>query len=299
MDTFHLMKPDFEIIDERETNVRNAFRYCEAVARRHYENFPVASLLIPRSLRPFVASIYAFARQADDFADEGTLAPEDRLRLLSEWEERLDACFEGSAEHPIFVALAATVQECHIPKEPLFDLLRAFRMDVTTKRFPTFAEVAGYCVYSANPIGRLVLHIFREGQADMSEYSDDICTALQLANFWQDIAVDLTKDRVYIPLEDLGRFGYTERQLRNRVVNEPFRELMKFQVERTKEFFIRGRPLLRAVSTKRLRHELEMTWNGGMTILRKIEAAGYDVFRHRPRITHLDTTRLLMKTLLG
>ncbi len=219
-----------------------AFAFCEQLAKSHYENFPVASFLIPREKRPYIWTLYAFARIADDFADEGESTAERRLEMLDDWGEHLNECFKGNATHPVFIALTETVRKFSIPKEPLADLLAAFRMDVTTKRFPAFKDLLYYCKHSANPVGRLVLHVFENAAERTAALSDNVCTALQLANFWQDVSVDWRKGRLYIPLEDLDRFGYTEKDLDNKVVDERFGKLMAFEVERTRDLFGKGKP---------------------------------------------------------
>lgn len=276
----------------------DAFLYCERVAKEHYENFPVASLAVPRSLRRYVWAIYAFARAADDFADEGSRPPSERLESLDDWERRLDDAVAGGPAGPVFVALRETVDRTGLPVQPLRDLLTAFRMDVTVSRRRTFGELLEYCAFSANPVGRLVLHLFDAATTPALERSDDICTALQLANFWQDIALDLRKGRVYLPLDDLQRFGYTEDDLRASTVDSRFRELMEFQVERTRSLFLRGRPLLGMVSG-RLRFDLDLTWRGGMAILDAIQRSGYDVFRSRPVVGPIDRARILATSILG
>ena len=278
-------------------SIRKAFEYCEGITRRHYENFPVASLFIPVSLRPYVTAIYAFARTADDFADEGEFSVQERMTRLDEWEEKLDRCFEGEATDPIFVAIAETVSRCGIPKKPLADLLTAFRMDVTLNRFPTFHDLLGYCAHSANPVGRLVLYIFSSATERTMEFSDNICTALQLANFWQDVSVDWQKGRAYLPLEDLQRFGYTENDLAVGKYDERFRKLLKFQVDRTRRYFESGKPLL-AEAPDDLRFELRLTWFGGQTVLRKIEQADYNVFNKRHVITSLDKAGIFLKAIV-
>jgi len=278
--------------------VENAFSYCDTITRAHYENFPVASRFIPASLRRYVTAIYAFARTADDFADEGGLPVQERLSKLDEWGEELDRCFEGEASHPIFIALAETVSRCGIPKKPLADLLKAFRMDVTRSRFATFHDLLEYCAHSANPVGRLVLYIFSSATDRTMEFADNICTALQLANFWQDVSVDWRKGRVYLPLEDLQRFGYTENDLAAGRYDERFRHLLEFQVDRTRRYFESGKPLL-TEAPEDLKFELRLTWFGGQTILKKIEQAGYDVFTKRQVITSLDKIGIFLKAIAG
>lgn len=277
-------------------SIEAAFAHCERIARMHYENFPVASFFLGRAYRPYIASIYAYARTADDFADESTRRPEERLRKLDEWGEKLDRCFEGDADEPVFIALAETVRRCALPKKALADLLTAFRMDVVTNRYQTFDALLGYCTHSANPVGRLVLEVFRDASERTVELSDKICTALQLANFWQDISLDFAKGRLYIPLEDLERFGYTEQDLGQGVVNDRFRQLVRFEVERTAKMFEEGRPLLDAIGED-LRFELTLTWLGGRAILEKIAAAGYDVLTGRPTISPAGKASILLRAL--
>ncbi len=285
------------MLDAGRKSVADSYRYCEQLARRHYENFPVASWLLPRSLRPAVAAIYAFARTADDFADEGTRLPHERLSTLDEWQRNLDRCTEEEVDHPVFIALADVLAQHPIPKQLLADLLTAFRMDVTTQRYATFNDVLHYCRHSANPVGRIVLHLFGDYREDSGELSDKICTALQLTNFWQDVRLDAQKGRIYIPLEDMHRFGYTERELLKGTINEQFRELLRFQVSRTREFFQAGAALVRT-AVPQLRFELRLTWLGGMRILKKIEDAGFDVMTTRPTLRAVDKVSLLLKATL-
>jgi squalene synthase HpnC len=277
--------------------VDDAFAYCEHVARSHYENFPVASVFIPASKRKYVWNVYAFARAADDFADEGNFSVEERLAKLDTWSEQLEACYAGRANHAVFIALAETVERTGIPRQLLADLLTAFRMDVTTKRYNTFEDLLGYCRCSANPVGRLVLWIFGDVTERKLALSDSICTALQLTNFWQDIAEDWAKDRIYMPLEDMARFGYTESDLANGVVDSRFRELVKFQVDRTYGLFRQGAPLIQE-ATRQLRFELALTVHGGQRILRRIEGASYDVLRSRPTLSGIDKVTILFASLL-
>ena len=274
------------------SSVKAAFRVCERMAREHYENFPVASLLIPRDRRPYVAAIYAFARTADDIADEGGRSPQERLRLLEQVDVRLDSAYRGSPEVAVFIAIAETASRTGIPLALLRRLLAAFRMDVTRHRYQSFDDLLGYCRNSADPVGRLVLHIFGEFREELLVQSDSLCTALQLVNFWQDVVPDLARGRLYIPLEDLGRFGYTEADLAARRLDDRFRALMRFEVERTRAMFRRGRDLLRA-AVRPLRLELNLTYRGGMAILKKIETSGYDVLTDRPTLSTWDKIVLL------
>lgn len=273
--------------------VEESFRYCARITRGHYENFPVGSVLIPRASRPFVHAVYAFARAADDFADE-MKDPPRQLALLDAWGEELEAAFRGEARHPVFVALRETSRRLDIPIQEYRDLLEAFRMDVTVKRYATFDDVLGYCRYSANPVGRLVLYIHGRADPDLLGFSDSICTALQLANFWQDVEVDLRKDRIYIPACDMEAFGVTERDLLAHRVTDRYRRMMQFEVDRTRGIFQEGRALCERLSG-RLGIEIRATWLGGMEILRKVEAVGHDVFRRRPKITTGDKARILLR----
>jgi len=278
--------------------VEEAFAYCQHLAGKHYENFPVASFLIPRPLRPFVASIYAFARSADDFADEGDLPATHRLILLDDWEAKLNACYAGHADHPVFIALRATVEATGISRSLLAALLQAFRMDVVKHRYATFEEVMQYCGNSANPIGRLVLHTFGQANEQTLSLSDHVCTALQLTNFWQDVAGDYQKDRVYIPLEDLDRFGYTEYDLSRGVADDRFRAVIRFEVERTKKLFALGSPLL-ARTNGRLRRELGATLAGGRAILDSIERSGWNPLATRPTLAVSDKLWMIWSAILG
>ncbi|MBI4417389.1 MAG: squalene synthase HpnC [Ignavibacteriales bacterium] len=277
--------------------LRESYQYCEQLAFSHYENFPVASLLIPREKRKHVAAIYAFARIADDYADEPGLIAAERLEKLRTWEQQLSECYGGKAIHPVFVALGETANEFSIPQGLFHRLLKAFGSDVTTTRYEVFNDVLAYCTNSANPVGRLVLLLFGYVDKHLAILSDHICTALQLTNFWQDLSVDLAKDRIYLPLEDLRRFGVTVEELRSRKASEAFRHLMEFEVERTASLFEQGKPLLREVG-KDLRLQLRMTWLGGMEILSKIRRRDFDVLSHRPVLSGLDNARLVLKAIV-
>ena len=213
-------------------SAEDGFRYCETIARSHYENFPVASSFLPKEIRKYVWTIYAFARIADDYADEPGFTLAERMDNLNQWEQYLDECYNGNPTHRVFAALAETVDRFQIPIELFKNLLTAFRADITVKRYDTYEDVLAYCRNSANPIGRLVLLLLNYRSETMMQFSDSICTALQLTNFWQDVSVDLQKDRVYLPLEELEEFGYSEQDLFNQKVNNRFCDLMAFQVRR-------------------------------------------------------------------
>lgn len=248
----------------------------------HYENFPVASILLPRRLRPAVEAIYAFARSADDFADEGDLAPAERLARLAGYRASLLRLARGeAAPDPLFARLARAVREHRLPLQAFHDLLDAFSQDVVKQRYESFEEVLDYCRRSANPVGRLMLHLFGAATERNLRWSDAICTALQLTNFWQDLAVDLRKNQVYLPRDEMSRHGVTEADLFDGRADEPFRALMAFQVSRTRALLSSGAPLARAVAG-RSGLELRAVVQGGLRILERIDRVRGDVFRHRP-----------------
>ncbi|HKX29888.1 MAG TPA: squalene synthase HpnC [Blastocatellia bacterium] len=281
--------------------VAEAFAYCERIARRHYENFPVGSLLVPKHARKHVYSIYAFARAADDFADEGYddgIEEGQRLAALDDWERQLEAAYRGEAAHPVFIALAATVRELQLPIELFRALLSAFKQDVVKRRYAGFDEVLDYCERSANPVGRLVLLLFGYREEPLHRLADCICTGLQLANFWQDVAVDLRKDRIYLPADEMTRFKVSVEDLREGRFSEGYAALLRFQVERTRALFEQGRALPDLVGG-RLAIELRLTWLGGVRILERIAEQGYDTLRARPRITTLDKIRLVVRSLVA
>ena len=260
--------------------LEEAFAYCEARTKAHYENFPVG-LFVPRARRPYVYAIYTFARAADDFADE-PIYEGVRQQKLEQWEALLEAAYRGEAEGPIFVALAETVRKLEVPKQLLLDLLSAFKQDTVKSRYASWEELIDYCRRSANPVGRLVLHVFEEKDPALPPLSDAICTGLQLANHWQDLALDLGKDRIYVPRELLAAHGVPEWDLNAGRVTDGFRSLMQELIRRTRSLFDRGRPLCDCIG-RELSFEMRLTWLGGSGILDAIERAGYDVFRRRPR----------------
>ncbi len=274
-----------------------AFAECERIARAHYENFTLGSRLLPRPLRRHIAAVYAFARTADDLADE-TPDPARAVAGLDEWERELRACYAGRPAHPIFVALAETIERFAIPIEPFLRLLTAFRMDVEFRGFETFDELRGYCAHSANPVGHLVLYLFESADAERRARADDICTALQLTNFWQDLGVDLDKGRVYLPREDLARFGYSQDDLARRAVTPAFGELMRFQCARTRQLFHRGLPLADMLSRRRGREVRLFAW-GGLAILDRLERVGYDAFTARPTLSRWAKAGLVARAFIG
>ena len=254
----------------------------------HYENFPVASLMVPAALRPAVGAIYRFARNADDFADEGPLSPKARLAALDGYERALDAIEAGNPPaEPPFPELAAAVRRHGLPLQLFRDLLSAFRQDVVTTRYETFERVLDYCRRSANPVGRLMLTLYGADTPANGCWSDAICTALQLINFWQDVAADWQKGRVYLPGEDLARFGVTEAHIADARCDDAWRALMNFQSSRARALLESGRPLTRALPW-RLRLEISGVLAGGHRILDGIDAAEGDVFRRRPKLSRTD-----------
>ena len=274
-------------------NVDEAYAACARLARTHYENFPVASALVPKRMRPHIAAIYAFARTADDFADEGTRPPQERLRLLDDWLARLHACVApgfapaGSDHDALFVALGRTMLDCALPL-PLFeDLLSAFRQDVMTTRYETWADLLDYCRRSANPVGRLVLRVAGHSDNDLDRASDALCSALQLTNFWQDFARDWTHGRLYVPLADMRGAGAREDDLAARRLTPEWRAALAEMARRTRALFDEGRPVCNGVAG-RLRYELRATWLGGRHVLDAIERSQFDVFTGRPALRALD-----------
>jgi len=236
--------------------------------------------------------VYAFARIADDFADEGDDAPAVRLRNLDLWQSNLDDAYRGKADQPVFIALRETAERTGVPKSLFADLLTAFRMDVTTHRYRSAAEILQYCAYSANPVGRIVLHIFDGANQRAFDHSDMICTGLQLANFAQDLSVDWARGRLYVPLDDLERIGYTEYDLKEGTVDRRFMDVMKIQVERARALLVGGSPLL-GEAPRGIRFELALTVRGGLAILKRVEQAGFDVLRRRPVIPILEKGRIV------
>jgi squalene synthase HpnC len=283
-----------EAAQARYTTER-AEAYTRWLATHHYENFHVASFLLPKRLHQDFYNLYAYCRWADDLGDEiGDRA--ESLRLLGWWREQLEAMYAGLASHPVFVALRGTVERHAIPPEPFADLIRAFEQDQTVTRYETWREVYGYCRYSANPVGRVVLYLCGYSDAERQRLSDATCTGLQLANFWQDVTVDLDKDRVYIPLEVLDRHGYTIADLHARRWTPACRAVMEEIVGRAREFFLEGLPLAQKVD-RRLALDIDLFSRGGMRILDKIAEQGYNVLSQRPAISKLERVGLLLGSL--
>ena len=278
-----------------------AYAECEQLARTHYENFPVASLLLPKRMRPAIAAIYAFARRADDFADEPGLADAERLRRLDDWQERLRRCTSPGApaatpEDLVFVALGDAIRAHQLPLSLFEDLLSAFRQDVTVTRYATWADVLDYCSRSANPVGRLVLLVGGYRDEERARRSDDICTALQLTNFWQDFARDWRNGRLYVPLADRDRAGAEEADLAAGRLTPAWREALREVTARTRALFERGRPLCDMVDG-RLKLELRFTWLGGTRILERLERSGFTIFDHRPTLAAGDAVSLVWRAI--
>lgn len=307
------LPPEYAI-PEVAPSLAEAQAFCKRLAESHYENFSVATWFLPERVRPHFYSVYAYCRISDDLGDEVGDAGES-LRLLDEWEAELNATYMSLVQptpidvrmnveklepgpppphvgprHPVFIALRETIRECDIPREPFADLLTAFRQDQRVGRYETFDDVLGYCRYSANPVGRLVLYTCGYRDEYRHQLSDYTCTALQLANFWQDVWPDYGKNRIYLPLESLRRFGVTEDDIANRRATPEFLAMMKFEVERAREWFEKGLPLAKTLD-KELAVDIELFTRGGQEILNAIERQGYDVLRARPSISK---TRKLM-----
>jgi squalene synthase HpnC len=275
----------------------DAFRFCEACVRTHHENFPVASRFVPSDLRRYVWALYAFARTADDFADEPEYEGR-REALLDNWESQLENAFHGRAEHPVFVALRETVEQRDLPILPLRDLLTAFRMDLHTTRYPTWSALRNYMQHSAAPVGQIILYTFGYRDPALHRFADEISVALELTHFIQDLAHDVERGRLYLPLEDLAHFGVPEADLVTRRDDAPtpeVRDLLRFEVARARSLFERGHPLVGKLG-RDFGFELGLIWQGGMNILDQIERADYDVFTHRPSLRTRDKAKMVLKS---
>jgi squalene synthase HpnC len=316
------LPPEYAIPD-RAPSLAEAQQYCSRLAHSHYENFSVVTWFLPKHLHQHFYNVYAYCRISDDLGDE-VGDPQQSLALMDEWEselnatylslveppaidvrqdaEKLHADFSGrnlvSPRHPVFIALRETIRECDIPRAPFADLLTAFRQDQTVTRYPTFDDVLGYCKNSANPVGRLVLYLCGYRDAERQRLSDYTCTALQLANFWQDVAVDYGKGRIYLPLASLAKFGVSENDIAQRRATPQFLEMMKFEVGRAREWFQQGLPLA-AMVDKHLALDLELFSRGGLEILNAIERQGYDVLQRRPAISKPRKLWLLARAAMG
>ncbi len=273
-------------------SLAESYAYCADLARSHYENFTVISRFTPRQHRPALEAVYAFCRHTDDLGDE---AEGDRLALLDEWEAELTRAYTGEPTHPIMVALQDTIRRAQIPEEPFRKLIEANRMDQGLGRFETYADVLHYCDHSANPVGRMVLYVLGEASEENVRLSDATCTALQLANFWQDVARDYAMGRIYIPLEDMRAFGCTEEQIANGAADKAFRDLMRCEVDRAQALFEEGLPLAARLSG-RARLAIALFSKGGMRVLDAIRKQDYDVLRERPVVTRSRKLWLIVST---
>jgi squalene synthase HpnC len=274
----------------RTSALSQAFAACERLAKSHYENFTVVSWFFPKRLLPSMYAIYAFCRHTDDLGDE---AAGDRLALLDAWEADLRRCYTGTPEHPYLHALQATIQRHQMPLDIFLRLIEANRMDQRTKRYPTYQDVLRYCEHSATPVGRMVLHVFGYRDEERGKLSDATCIALQLANFWQDVQRDLAMGRIYIPLEDMARYGYSEADLQKRLVNESFRTLMAFEVDRARGLFQEGLKLVDKVDGE-LRLDLRLFSVGGLSVLDAIKRRNYDVLSARPTVGKAKKIQLML-----
>lgn len=278
-------------------SLAEARQYCRKLATNHYENFSVATWFLPKRLRQHFYNVYAYCRISDDLGDE-VGDPRASLQLLDAWQQELEACYAGSPKHPVFVALSETVQAFQIPKHEFSDLLTAFRQDQTVTRYKSFDDLLGYCNNSANPVGHLVLYLCGYKDSERQLLSDFTCTALQLANFWQDVSVDYAKGRIYLPLEDLHRFAVSEDDIAHQRNTSAFVEMMKFEVERAREWFRQGLPLIQKVS-RELAVDIELFSRGGQEILNAIEAQGFAVLGRRPVISKPRKLALVARAALG
>src|ERR1035438_4513309 len=290
------LPPEYAIPDHAPSGAE-AREYCRRLARSHYENFSVASWFLPAHLRQHFFNVYAYCRISDDLADEAGDSARS-LQLLDQWETELGACYAGRARHPVFVALAETVHKFEIPKYEFVDLLTAFRQDQRVSRYETFDEVLGYCKYSANPVGHLVLYLCGYRDSERQLLSDRTCTALQLANFWQDVSADFAKGRIYVPLEDLRRFRVSEEGIRDGVNTPDFCQMMKFEIERSREWFTQGLPLIAKVD-RALATDIELFSRGGQEILNAIARQHYAVLGRRPAISKARKLALVARAALG
>jgi squalene synthase HpnC len=284
-------------IPERAPSLKEAQQYCIRLATSHYENFPVVTWFLPKHLHQHFYNVYAYCRISDDLGDE-VGDKQQSLLLLDQWESELAQCYSGDPRHPVFVALRETVREFDIPQHEFSDLLQAFRQDQVVTHYPRFADLLGYCQYSANPVGHLVLYLCGYRDAERHKLSDYTCTALQLANFWQDVGPDFDKGRIYLPLEDFAKFGVSEQELADRRPTPRFLSMMKFEVERAREWFQRGLPLAKQVD-RRLALDIELFSRGGLAVLRAIEKQRYDVLTSRPVISKRRKVLLLARAALG
>lgn len=279
--------------NDKTLSLDTSRHYCHQLATQHYENFSVVSWLLPKALQQHFYNVYAYCRWADDLADE-TGDPTLSLELLAWWGEELQACFQGRASHPVFLALEDTIRTFDIPMGPFQNLLTAFRQDQHVTRYTTYEDLSDYCRNSANPVGHLVLYLCGYSDAERQRLSDATCTALQLANFWQDVSVDLQKGRIYIPLDDMAQFDYTETDLLAGTFDDRFVRLMAFEVVRARKLFDTGLQLCEMLDS-RVRTDIELFNRGGLAILDLIERQNYDVLTHRPSLSKMQKISLMIR----
>ena len=274
-------------------SIQNAFAYCEEIARGHQENFPVASRFLPEPLRCHIWAIYAFARSADDFADEPRWEGQ-RNEALEYWDAQLEQAFFGTATHPVFVALQSSIERFDLPMPLLGELLTAFRMDLNVNRYATFAQLENYLRHAAHPVGRLMMQVFGYQEAQLHSYSDALCSALALCNFLQDVGADMADDRVYLPQEDLRHFGVDEAMLRLPRATLEVRQLIRYQVSRTRALLERARPIILRVGSE-VGFEISLLWHTGAAVLDRIESIDYDVLHRRPTLSSTDKARMVAR----
>ncbi|MBT6972288.1 MAG: squalene synthase HpnC [Euryarchaeota archaeon] len=273
--------------------------YCTLIAKSHYENFVISNWFTPKEIKQHIENIYAFCRYGDDLGDDSPFPPNQRLLLLQEWQDDLQRAAEnewtGPAKHPIHIAIQHTAKEKNIPVEPFIKLIQAFKMDQSSNRCNDWAELKQYCVHSADPVGHMFLYVYGYDKQEMRDLADNTCTALQLANHWQDISRDLDQDRIYIPLDEMEQFGFTLEMYEQRVVNEQWRNLLSFQVERAQSLFDEGRKLWPHIDP-RLAVDLEMFTKGGESILKSIRRQKFDTFKKRPRVSKFSQLQMILST---
>ena len=286
-----------DVSERGAVSLEQARRYTESVAKSHYENFPVVSWLLPASMRQPFFDVYAFCRWSDDLADE-LGSQELSLRMLAWWREELTACFAGQAVHPVYVALKQTAADYSLPEKPFHDLITAFERDQSQPRYESFEDLVDYCQYSANPVGRILLHLMDCADEKSLELSDSMCTGLQLINFWQDVARDWEIGRVYLPQQDMQKYGVTEQMIQSKQSNQQFIELMKFQVDRAEQYLKNGLELGNRVPGK-MRFDIRLFALGGLCLCDKIRAINYRVLEQRPKVSKFDLPKLVWRAWRG
>ena len=284
--------PEILLFSSSVSSEEEAFAVCERLTKDHYENFSVAARLMPSELQKHFYSIYAYCRGVDDLGDE---IEGDRFAALDAWEAELGLAYTGKATHPYFVALQSTIKEFDIPREPFLRLIEANRRDQMITRHETFNDVLEYCTYSADPVGHLVLYVLNHREPELHELSNFTCTALQLANFWQDVPRDYEMGRIYIPQETLRQFGVSESDIAAKKPTDAFRAVMKFEVDRARDFFMRGLPLIDHIEGE-AKIDIALFSAGGISVLNKIEQQNYDVLSHRPTLSKYEKAKMLVGT---